>query len=40
MWKIVVDGYKTPTTPPTDEAGKKNYHIIIGVMNVILGGLA
>jgi hypothetical protein len=23
VWKSVVDGYKAPTTPPTDKDGKK-----------------
>jgi hypothetical protein len=40
VWKIVVDGYKIPTTLPTDEVGKKNYYNNARAMNVIQGGLA
>jgi hypothetical protein len=35
----VVDGYKIPTTLPTDEAIKKNYYNNARAMNVIQGGL-
>jgi hypothetical protein len=33
IWQIVVDGYKIPTTLPTDEAGKKNYYSNARAMN-------
>jgi hypothetical protein len=36
----VVDGYKIPTTLPTDEVGNKNYYSNARAMNVIQGGLA
>jgi hypothetical protein len=34
VWQIVVDGYKIPTTLPTDEVGKKNYYSNAKAMNV------
>jgi hypothetical protein len=40
VWQSVVDGYKIPTTLPTDEAGKKYYYSNEKSMNVIQGGLA
>jgi hypothetical protein len=40
VWNIVVDGYKIPTSLPTDEAGKKNYYDNAINMNSIQGGLA
>jgi hypothetical protein len=40
VWKIVVDGYKIPSTLPTDEEGKKHYYNNARAMNVIQGGLA
>jgi hypothetical protein len=39
VWQIVVDGYKIPTTLPTDEEGKKNYYSNARDMNVIQGRL-
>jgi hypothetical protein len=33
IWQIVVDGYKIPTTLPTDEDGKKNYYSNARAMN-------
>jgi hypothetical protein len=36
----VVDGYKIPSTLPTDEVGNKNYHSNVRSMNVIQGRLA
>jgi hypothetical protein len=40
VWKIVVDGYKIPTTLPTNEASKKNYYSNARAMNAIQGGIA
>jgi hypothetical protein len=40
VWNIVVDGYKIPTSLPTNEDGKKNYYIDARAMNSIQGGLA
>jgi hypothetical protein len=36
----VVDGYKIPTTLPTDEAKKKHYYNNSIYMNVMQGGIA
>jgi hypothetical protein len=38
VWKIVVHGYKIPTTLPTVEDGKKNYYSDAISMNAIQGG--
>jgi hypothetical protein len=39
VWQIVIDGYKTPTTLPTDEDGKKKYYNNARAMNFIQGEL-
>lgn len=38
--KFLVNGYTTPTTPPTEENGKRIYEINAKVMNVILSSLS
>jgi hypothetical protein len=39
IWKSVVDGYTTPTTPPKDVAGKKICNDNSRAVNGILAGL-
>jgi hypothetical protein len=39
VWQAVVDGYTTPTTPPTDKDGKKLSENNSRAKNVILNGL-
>jgi len=38
-WKSVINGYKAPENPPTDQAGKKANEQNARSMNVILNGL-
>ena len=40
VWKVVVNRYNVPTTPPTDQALKKLYEDNSKVMNAILSDLA
>jgi hypothetical protein len=40
IWKSVVTGYTTPTTPPTDVVGKKPSENNAKSMNAILCGLS
>jgi hypothetical protein len=39
VWKLVVDGYKEPATPPTDNDGNKLNQNNLRDKNVILNGL-
>jgi hypothetical protein len=40
IWQFVVTGYKAPTSPPTDQAGKKASENNAKSMNAILCGLS
>jgi len=40
IWKSIITGYTTPTTPPTDAAGKNPRENSAKSMNVILCGLS
>ena len=40
VWQAVLNEYKTPSTIPTDVAGKKLYESNSKAMYAILGGLA
>ena len=40
VWNSVVNGYTTPTTPPTNTNGKKLYESNAKAMDVILSGLS
>jgi hypothetical protein len=40
IWNIFIDGYKVPTTLPTDEVGNKIYYSNARAMNSIQGILA
>jgi hypothetical protein len=39
IWKSIVDGYTSPTTPPKDVVGKKIYNENSREINEILRGL-
>ena len=39
VWKVVVNRYNVPTTPPIDNAGKKLYEDNSNAMNTILSDL-
>jgi hypothetical protein len=39
VWKVVVNGYTTSASPPTDNAGKKIIQYNSKAINVILSGL-
>jgi hypothetical protein len=40
IWKSIMTGYTTPTTPPTDAVGKKPSENNAKSMNAILCGLS
>ena len=40
VWKVVVNRYNVPATPPIDQAAKKLYEDNSNAMNAILSGLA
>jgi hypothetical protein len=38
VWQSVTDGYKVPSSPPTDQDGRKAYVSNAKAMNSILSG--